>query len=634
MIDFAQPAKDVFFLWGTDRTYLNGTIEIYDENLQLVNTVAFTIPAYWIYFQGNNYHQRIKRLVLRRPNGSYAGGTGHIWLDNVQFTPITTVSPVGNLEDVSIQDAAAVGWAADPDSPSANIFVDCFIDGQFASRVTANIAGTGGPYPGNHRFSMPIPTIYRDGLDHQISCTGIDVTGGDPNKVLAGSPRTFNIPTALISTTFVPLTVGALSLNNNPGGGLRMFPERLTPTGPINNVVNVKAKIGVNVANVPVYFKSHDLDDPSAAGPPIDVDVAGQDNRAPGATGIFRCVPPGCGFNSQCLCYYALTDANGEAVIPFELAQAHPGDNYAISSTTNVSEPPQVMVEGISLRNSVTGQVLQENVNRTPMLTAWRTLHIERDSMGIIANEAQTNVANEQVIRMRPVNVPVLSTLDAGRFQNGRMRIEDSKVLLITDNTDTTVNVRFLNGIAKVQPGFLYKLCDDDDFNSDTYLNGFDCDHGEDVEPLPDTYNLLQGNDDSDCSNGLCNVFAAAYIQPKYSWGDQFTTSNVTYKQNVNNIFSQIDEQINLGRNLNSGENDEFWVAYVQIAYQYALDRDCDPNESPCSSGVTTGSIYDVNDVANESQVPTGATGSLAFIEMMRDGNTLANELRLRTCTT
>jgi hypothetical protein len=38
VIDFARPSQDVSFWWGRDGTYSSGTIEIYDENLQLVTT--------------------------------------------------------------------------------------------------------------------------------------------------------------------------------------------------------------------------------------------------------------------------------------------------------------------------------------------------------------------------------------------------------------------------------------------------------------------------------------------------------------------------------------------------------------------------------------------------------------------
>ena len=179
--------------------------------------------------------------------------------EDFQFARATS-SPVGSLESVSVEQKTAVGWSADPDSPSFPNPVDCYIDSVYAGRVTANLAGAGAPnppYTGNHRFSFPIPANYQDGVNHQISCRGIDINGGDAYTLLPGSPKTFNIPATIISTTFVELQTGQLTANNNAGGGLRMFPERATPTGPVNNAINVKAKISANRAGVLRFPRTH-----------------------------------------------------------------------------------------------------------------------------------------------------------------------------------------------------------------------------------------------------------------------------------------------------------------------------------------------------------------------------------------
>ena len=105
VIDFARPSQDVAFWWGRDGTYSSGTIAIYNESFQLVTSLPVSLPGSWVSFSLNPYHQRIKRVILRRsnvPDNRY----GHIYLDNFQFTPITTQSPVGNLESVSIEQGA------------------------------------------------------------------------------------------------------------------------------------------------------------------------------------------------------------------------------------------------------------------------------------------------------------------------------------------------------------------------------------------------------------------------------------------------------------------------------------------------------------------------------------------------
>jgi hypothetical protein len=96
VIDFAQPAKDVAFLWGTDHYYNSGVVEIYENTNQL--TASFTVNigfGNWVNIQLNQFSQRIRRIVLRRPSASYPAGFGHIFLDNFQFTPNPSSSPVG-----------------------------------------------------------------------------------------------------------------------------------------------------------------------------------------------------------------------------------------------------------------------------------------------------------------------------------------------------------------------------------------------------------------------------------------------------------------------------------------------------------------------------------------------------------
>ncbi len=179
-------------IWGRDSGYGSAAIHIYDNAYQLVASVPVNFGgATWTSVSLNQYYAgRIKRIILVRPtvfNELY----GHIFVDNFQFTPITTVSPIGNLDSVSIQNAAAVGWSVDPDTPSASNVVHCYINGTFAGATPANLPSPDVPHPGNHRFSFPIPLQYRDGVQHSISCYGLDVTGGDPNFLLTGSPKTF-----------------------------------------------------------------------------------------------------------------------------------------------------------------------------------------------------------------------------------------------------------------------------------------------------------------------------------------------------------------------------------------------------------------------------------------------------------
>ncbi len=579
------------------------------------------------------------------PHTMYCYGldvTGGDWPSTLNGSPMNFrfQNPVGLLNSVT-SNGDAIGWSADPSIPDQPNIVHFYVDGPAGSgtyigQTIANTPWPGVPYPGNHGYSFSIPAQYRDNQQHTIYAYGIDLSGDEP-KHLPGSPKTFNLRPVVESTTFVEVMADQLSVNNNPGGGLRIFPEKMVPAGPVNDTLNVKARISTARAGVRVYFYSYDLDDPSAAGPPIDVDnIAGQDNRSYAKIGdLCPGFPPGCDFDPSAIAFWALTDNNGEAVIPFRLTEAHPGDNYAVIATTNPAEPAQIRVDGTVLYNNSTGRLLLENVNRTRMLTAWRTLHIERDSMGIVEGNL-TNISTlnqHEVGDIKETISTVQQELDFSRFQNGRMPVTENDVLTILDNDKNNVSVQKIvpgGPPVTVNPFFIYPLYDDDDFNDDTWPNGFDSDNGEDVVALHDSYNLLQENDDRDCIDGTCNVFATAYIVPNFSWGDQYSTTNVLFKLNINDIAMQVEEQIDLGRNIESGENDNFWVAYVQIGYQHSTVEDEDPENENSTFGATKGQLS-TDDVTNESGVPLGSEGSLVYIEVMRDGHRSANPARIKT---
>lgn len=198
VVDFVQDSKDVSFLWGRDFSYNSGSISIYQgSNYEYIAEVPVSLPSNWQGFSLSQFSQRIRRIILRHP-GQAPNITGHIFLDNFQFTPVTTVSPIGWLDSVSTTDpVGALGWSVDPDNESASNHVDCYVDGQFIGRVTANEVSPDVPYPGNHRFSMPIPQNWRDGNQHTMNCFGLDVTGGDPPALLSGSPKTFRFQTPI-----------------------------------------------------------------------------------------------------------------------------------------------------------------------------------------------------------------------------------------------------------------------------------------------------------------------------------------------------------------------------------------------------------------------------------------------------
>lgn len=663
-------------------------------------------------------------------------------MDNFQFTPITTRSPVGNLDRISIiNPVGAYGWSVDPDNPSASNSVHCYVDtvnsAGFIGSVAANNPSSDVPYPGNHRFTMPIPMQYRDGNQHQMYCFGIDITGGDSptlltgspkpfkfnasigwlgairpdgivdgwsldpdvpaqsnsvhfyidgpagsgagpfiatadlprpdvnqqtgypgnhgyefpvpaqyrnnqqhtiyvygidltgdqNSHLLGSPKTFTLSPVVQSTTFVALPESPLTDNHNAGGGKRIFPDKRFPGDMTNRtMVQVKARISVAQPNINVYFRNFDIDEPSTDTLPIDVNGRsnGFDNRGVDTNGEFYCPnSPGgiCPFSTDLEVRYAPTDANGEAIIYFSvLSGASPGDNYAIAASTKESDLIASSIDGLEIRNFNTTRTYQIGTDRTEMLTVWRKLYIEIDSMGVVQNNLSVAQLNDgATVGNESVNLLIRNPLDSGRFQNGIMLVNNN-FLEIEKNGFRNLQVHSPYYPITVFPRNYYTLYDDDDFNGDSWIQGFDADNGEDITLLDDSFDLMQPNDDTDCSDKFCNTFAAAYVQPDYSWSD-YNTSDIPFVQNIAGDFDTADQQINNNRGSNTAESDDFWVIYIQVAYQRSNEADCDPNDEDCAGGFTNGLASQAKDVIRnyENEMPAGSQGSLIFIETMKD---------------
>lgn len=269
------------------------------------------------------------------------------------------------------------------------------------------------------------------------------------------------------------------------------------------------------------------------------------------------------------------------------------------------------------------------------MLTVWRRLHIEIDSMGIVENNAGAGrVIQTTAVATNPIAIPVRGYFDLGRFENGRMSV-GGNILYVDTNTENAITVHSFSGTVIIPNNSQFVLYDDDDFNNDNILNGFDADNGENVTALSDSFNLLQDDDDKDCSDLRCNVLAEAYIRPAYGWASQYA-SDTPFVLNVDDSDADIvEDQIETGISTNTVERNDFWVAYVQIAYQPLSSVDCDPNQegeqiSGCSGGVTPAE-GNVDSVTSSSTVPVGGEGSLVFIETVRDFHLGRNRVRART---
>ncbi|MDD3544385.1 MAG: hypothetical protein PHG96_03380 [Kiritimatiellae bacterium] len=184
-----------------------------------------------------------------------------------------------------------------------------------------------------------------------------------------------------------------IPLDGDPyGAGKRIFPEKKTLSDSETSKrrkVEAKATITPAIGGKTIYFKIFDVDDPSSS---FVIDTNG-DNGVDN----FQENDPSTVIRN------AVTDANGEAVIEFSVTR-YPGNNYRVIAGRNyddVNNVDQTQVENDSVPS---------NIAISQILTVWRMLHLEIDSMG---SEPSSHVFDDDDLLRGDVPDP-----DIGALQN------------------------------------------------------------------------------------------------------------------------------------------------------------------------------------------------------------------------
>jgi hypothetical protein len=386
-----------------------------------------------------------------------------------------------------------------------------------------------------------------------------------------------NIEFELISTDSP-----ALDENPNIGGGQRIFPDDNTPGDTANRQqIRVTARVSNNIPNVRVYFGNFDVDDPTTD-PIIDTNgnQGGDNNGNVGGNSAGQLNLPS-----------AVTNNSGVATVNFTVTR-QPGDNFVIAAALE-DEIGNITVNGTDLMN---GNVAlgdcdgTETICRSEMLTVWRRLHIEVDSMGNVSgNLVSGAVPNEVRVRRNETAIVALNnTLEVNRFENGRF-VLGGPSLEVLSNTANTITVRNNNQPTVYAPAnSQFQLYDDDDFNDNNGTN-LDGDIGEDVTE-PSRNLLTQGSDDLNT-----NVLAPIYIRPVYDVVDN--TDNSYFLANAIGDLPSDTQQLFIDRDLTTTNIDvEFWTVYVLGSYQHTTIEDNDPATEAQTFGIADGIPHFVGD--------------------------------------
>lgn len=428
----------------------------------------------------------------------------------------------------------------------------------------------------------------------------------------------------------------ALSGNRDPNTntlmGKKIFPDK-NSLGDMQGLNRRKVKVIARttglVVGTKVYFKSYDVDAPSTDMIVDQNGLSGGDNRglpqigtlsvnASNGAPLSMCPD----INGDC---WAQTNSSGDAVVEF-IVTMNPGDNFRIAANTN---PTNIISDDKG------NPLLTNNTQVSEMLTVWRRLHIEMDAMDkVIGNQKNVTIQSINTIGSGQTRKTILkvNVLFAENGLVGGNIIVGTKKYPVSANFVDEITI--VGSVSGIRVGDLIKVVDDDDFNANDVTGSGNqrtlVPDGDEQEKIDSIDGLLSLMKESDLVSE--NVFAAAYIIPKFDGGGALINNSpsVEFKLNVNDTDADLIAQVYKGiqttlLELNgNGEiidaifsgTDDFWISYLQLCYQGDILQDKYPNTEISVEGVTI--VFDNSDLIISSPndpVPQGGIASLIFLE-------------------
>ncbi|MEK6677070.1 MAG: hypothetical protein AABZ47_15630 [Planctomycetota bacterium] len=321
-----------------------------------------------------------------------------------------------------------------------------------------------------------------------VSAWELQVVQGDPNTCCLWQSPSLPV-VAVTNLEWEKADPTNADLDNCPNvGGRRIFPDRLSPgdteAGIVRQRVKLVASVTPPVEDVIVHFRIFDVDDPfdglhlpciPGNSPPgcireleaIDDDLTGPDNRPNPETPMTDA---------------AITDANGRAEV-FLTVSMQPGNNYragasviqeALNQNTEFAGVPVTPQEHADELNALGGSWSGFScpLYWSPMLTVWRRVWLELDSMGSGSDISYTGsidaiMNNSPHVGDGTVELDVPDINDGGRFEGGTLSVPATgSVYTIIDNIDATSDDDYTmdTPVASTDLGQEAVVTDDDAF--------------------------------------------------------------------------------------------------------------------------------------------------------------------------
>jgi hypothetical protein len=362
--------------------------------------------------------------------------------------------------------------------------------------------------------------------------------------------------------------------------------------GEMRRELNVKVRIP-GYSNQPVYLKVFDVDDPSQVsnGQVLDPNgPAGDDNmHAVGLGDNWGYFLP-----QRSKQVTATLDSAGEATVQFMVNQ-QPGNNYRVAVAIKESDLNSLQVSGpgSGFVTADSSAVSGFNGALTPMLTVWRKLHIEVDSMAAPTAEKESP---DRVLAtgdhwdwdassgMNRPRLYLAGSLPEGNnfYERGLLKAGGAEYRIFESGTNW---VSLASGPTSFPSGFVgaVEILDDDD-------------RGLAGVPLPHMTVITQGVKD---------IYKRAYIDivPRST----NPTTSIPFKQYTSVVHPFLaDSSLNDAIDTNGDDWGGFWNHYVIVSYQ--------PHKSV--AGDPIGALLE------GATMPTGygPRYSVVFIESIRDG--------------
>jgi hypothetical protein len=512
------------------------------------------------------------------------------------------------------------------------------------------------------------------------SCgTGVGSVGG--NEKLEDMDLWGGTVVSLESVTWEMID-SPMSANPNLGGGTRMFPDQPSPGENADfKKIRVKVKIKPVKQDVTVYFKSFDVDDPSSESAPID----GNDQRVLGQLmtkgGDNRGTPQVGSLNGAS----AETDQNGFATVEFTTTM-QPGDNFRVAAGLRQTDLLPLNNDNVLANDAPETGVFGSYAKLTPMLTVWRRLHVERDSMEAPADnyiEGNITQVNSQLGGGQRAVVDVdftqgdpsfvLNSLPngKGRFENGKLFSTGLTTEDLLGNGDTYVATKAgenfqlfgtiqrddddlptSTDIVELTPGTptIIKLTPDNPFQINEYQNGKFKIGDQTYTIVSNTANEIRidatvqipfriEDDDSktllphtpDVGATTSAIFSEAYIQLEIDGGGNLTNNEntVPFAANVGQLDTGNLFALPGVFDSKNNRSNNFWVSYILSGFQNGPGLDTFYSESKSDGD---------GDPDSEKAGPNGYTlavtgtihnATLLYMENIRETNTFTSEQRI-----